>query len=186
MVKQCMECGRDYESKRSDSKTCSLKCRVALSRSVAKETENVTVNPDSVTDSGSSVTESPEIESLSDTKDAKTLDFVESCEEVSITRLRDLIGTDLSLKDIDGVLCCYGREAVVYPDDKFVCRPMPNNVDDIPDPDNRCVYEGSEGRYFVDARGFSLLKGGDWQDSTELTDSRRGRRVLVDGKWRDC
>ena len=183
MIKQCMECGRDYDAKRTTSKYCGDACKVKYNRSVTKDVMDSLAN---VTVSECAGVKVPDSALPTVIKSAKTLDSVESCEEVSITRLRDLIGTDSSLKDIDGVLCCYGREAVIYPDDKFVCRPMPNNVDDVPDPDNRCVYEGSEGRYFVDARGFSLLKGGDWQDSTELTDSRRGRRVLVDGKWRDC
>ena len=52
----CKQCGIEYEAKRSDSKFCSSKCRVTFNRLVVTF---VTDNPDSVTLTQGSVTDSP-------------------------------------------------------------------------------------------------------------------------------
>ena len=60
-MKECDVCGREYESKRADSKTCGVKCRVKRTRgeglSVTDVTDNVTDKPLSVTKSDKSVTD---------------------------------------------------------------------------------------------------------------------------------
>ncbi len=48
----------------------------------------------------------------------------------------------------------YGRRAVSYPHDTFETRPEPLSHTDIPDPRNRCIYQGQDGtRYLLDATG---------------------------------
>jgi predicted nucleic acid-binding Zn ribbon protein len=44
LVKVCCVCGDEYHAKRKHSKTCSDKCRKALSRKQKKEKRYVTIN----------------------------------------------------------------------------------------------------------------------------------------------
>ena len=61
MEKDCLQCGKEYEAKRSSSKFCSPKCRVYSHRvSVTPEEVSVTNTPLSVTEEVSVTTKQPE------------------------------------------------------------------------------------------------------------------------------
>lgn len=51
----------------------------------------------------------------------------------------------------------YKRQAVRYKDDKYGSRPMPDHKEDIPDKQNRCIYQRTDKTlYIVDATGISI------------------------------
>ncbi len=56
----------------------------------------------------------------------------------------------------------YKRQAVNYKDDKYGSRPMPDNKEDKPDKQNRCIYTRQDKTmYIVDVSGISI----DFQDN---------------------
>ena len=56
----------------------------------------------------------------------------------------------------------YKRQAIKYKEDKYGSRPQPDNKEDRPDKDNRCIYvRQDKTMYIVDASGISI----DFQDN---------------------
>ena len=56
----------------------------------------------------------------------------------------------------------YKRQGVRYKEDKYGSRPMPDNKEDKPDPQNRCIYQRQDKTlYVIDVSGQSI----DFQDN---------------------
>ena len=80
----------------------------------------------------------------------------------------------------------YKRQAVNYKNDKYGSRPMPDNKDDKPDKQNRCIYERADKTlYIVDATGISI----DFQDNPLRDTTAEGLYEAINGyeadTWKD-
>lgn len=158
---QCLQCKIEFKAERKSAKYCSNKCKLAYHKS-----------RDSVSkDAKISVSKPPVSVSEDTLKQADTLT------DTLKKNAKDTLKYTLTDQKFAG------RQAVIYPNDKFESRPKPDNDKDTPDPDNRNIFKRPDNtEYVIDAVGKTIEWEAQEYEEKEpkfIPNKDRKRRVKI-------